>query len=308
VPYACVMAEACVAAAAGTDKRIVFFNHATGTGPNADVRAILDRAGIPYLSGMRPALAAIAHYVWVAKEATDAPRATPEQAVSWQRALRTTDETAQFAALKAAGVPMVEAVAVASAADAEREAQRLGFPVVLKGTAPNIPHKSELGLVKLGLKDAPAVAQAYNEIDAILSRALPNDAPRQIVVQRMAGAGLELIVGARSIPGFGSAIIVGLGGMLVEVIKDVSLRLAPVDRATVLEMLRETKAGTLLAGFRGKGPYDAEAAADAIAALSRVAAATSETVAAIEINPLIVLERGAVGVDVLIQPANPETP
>jgi acetate---CoA ligase (ADP-forming) len=124
----------------------------------------------------------------------------------------------------------------------------------------------------------------------------------------MAGAGLELIVGARAVPGFGSAIVVGLGGMLVEVIKDVSLRLAPVDRATALAMLRETKAGTLLAGFRGKGPYDAEAAADAIAALSRVAAATSDTVAAIEINPLIVLERGAVGVDVLIQPANPETP
>jgi acetate---CoA ligase (ADP-forming) len=307
VPYACVMAEACVAAAARTDKRIVFFNHATGTGPNADVRAILDRAGIPYLSGMRPALAAIAHYNSIGPEATEPPRASPGQAAAWRSALQATDEAAQFAALKAAGVPMIQAVAVASAADAEREAKRLGFPVVLKGTAPNIPHKSDLGLVKLGLKDPNAVTQAYNEVDAILARTLPKGAPRQIVVQRMAGAGLELIVGARSVPGFGSAIVVGLGGMLVEVIKDVSLRLAPVDRATALAMLRETKAGTLLAGFRSKGPYDAEAAADAISALSRVAAATSDTVAAIEINPLIVLETGAVGVDVLIQPANPET-
>jgi acyl-CoA synthetase (NDP forming) len=307
VPYACIMAEACVAAAARTNKRIVFFNHATGTGPNADVRAILDRAGIPYLSGMRAALAAIAHYNNLGPEAAEPPKASAEQAASWRQALHATDETAQFAALKAAGLPMVEAVAVASAADAEREAKRLGFPVVLKGTAPNIPHKSDLGLVKLGLKDAGAVASAFKEIEGGLARALPHGAPRQVIMQRMAGAGLELIVGARSVPGFGSAIVVGLGGMLVEVIKDVSLRLAPVDRSTALEMLRETKAGTLLAGFRGKGPYDADAAADAIAAVSRIAAATSDTVTAIEINPLIVLEKGAVGVDVLIQPANPET-
>jgi acyl-CoA synthetase (NDP forming) len=306
VPYACIMAEACVAAAQRTDKRIVFFNHATGTGPNGDVRAILDRAGIPYLSGMRAAMAAIARYARLAAPVA-APAKTAPLDASLRQSLKASDETAQFAALRAAGVPMIEAVAIASAAQAEIEAARLGFPVALKGTSPGIPHKSDLGLVRLALCDAPAVAQAFKDVDAILSRTLPREAPRQIVVQRMAGAGLELIVGARSVPGFGSAIVVGLGGMLVEVIKDVSLRLAPVDKAAALEMLRETKAGTLLAGFRGKGPYDADAAADAIAALSRVAAATADTVAAIEINPLIVLERGAVGVDVLIQPASPET-
>jgi hypothetical protein len=121
----------------------------------------------------------------------------------------------------------------------------------------------------------------------------------------MARPGIELILGIRNEPGFGSFVLVGVGGLLVEVMKEVSLRAGPIDLDEARAMLRETAAGTLLAGARGRGPYDSKAASAAIVALSRLGAATVGRLASIEINPLIVHETGATGVDLLIEPENP---
>ena len=128
-----------------------------------------------------------------------------------------------------------------------------------------------------------------------------------IVVQPMAGPGVELIVGVKNDPRFGSAIAVGLGGTFVEILREARVEMGPVTAEEARAMLDATRAGTILRGVRGKGPYDIDAAAEAIAALSRFGAATRDTLAAVEINPLIVLEkgRGAVGVDVLLEPAKP---
>jgi len=155
--------------------------------------------------------------------------------------------------------------------------------------------------VRLGLRDADAVRAAYGEIDA----ALGASATREIVVQPMLGEGVELIVAARSEPGFGTVVVVGLGGILVEFIKSVSVRLGPVDSAQARAMLEECRASEMLAGLRGKGPYDIAAAAAAIAALSRFAAAAGPYIGALEINPLIIGAKGAVGVDVLLTPPAP---
>jgi hypothetical protein len=135
----------------------------------------------------------------------------------------------------------------------------------------------------------------------------------EIIVQPMVEEGVQLLIGARNDPRFGSIVVVGLGGTLVEVMKETSLRIGPVDAATAAEMLEETKAATLIAGTRGKGPFDKDAAIRAIIALSRFAHATSESIAAIEINPLIVrkIGQGALGVDLLLEPfetGNASTP
>ena len=293
VPYACIMAEACLEAQ--TDKRLVFFNNTAGTGVNAEVRAILDRGRIPYLSGMRPALAAIARLI---DTATPPPPAIEVPAVS----PLPTEETGCFAALREAGVPMVAAEAVATEADAVAVATRFGFPVVLKGVAPHLPHKTELGLVRLGLSDATAVARAFAELHAILRAHAKEGVAGSVVVQAMAPPGVELILGATNQRGFGSFILAGPGGVLVEINAQASVRLGPVDPDTAHAMLRETAAGKLLAGVRGRPACDIDAAARAIAAFSRLAAAHADTYAALEINPLIVTQDGAIGVDLLLEP------
>ncbi|MEJ1978252.1 MAG: acetate--CoA ligase family protein [Acetobacteraceae bacterium] len=295
VPYACIMAEAC--AEVQTDKRLVFFNNTSGTGTNAEVRAILDAAGIPYLSGMRPALAAIGNLLTLPAEP-----AAPVEPVMLDAQAFPEDEPARFAALAAAGVPMIAAVPVEDAAAAVAAADRLGYPVVLKGIAPHLPHKSDLGLVRLGLSTAADVEAAHAAVHAILQAHAQPGAPGSVIVQAMAGEGIELILGIRNEPGFGSFILVGLGGVLVEVSRQVSVRLGPVDEATARAMLEETVAAKLLAGVRGKGPYDIAAAAAAIAAFSRFGAAQAARFASIEINPLIVVKDGAVGVDLLAEP------
>jgi acetate---CoA ligase (ADP-forming) len=139
-------------------------------------------------------------------------------------------------------------------------------------------------------------------VAAILDKRVADPGKREIYVQAMTEPGVELILGIRNEPGFGSFVIAGAGGVFVELIDQASIRLGPVDEKEALVMLQETPAEKLLAGFRGKGPYDPSAVARAIAALSRLGAATVGKFASIEINPLIVNENGAVGVDVLIEP------
>jgi hypothetical protein len=196
---------------------------------------------------------------------------------------------------------MVDCRLVKTEEAAVDEAGRLGYPVSLKAGGPKIAHKSELGLIRLGLADAGAVRLAFRDLSAQLRRLPDRDA--QTVLQPMVGPGVELIAGVRNDPAFGPVVVTGLGGVHVEVFGEVSVRLGPVDRATALEMFSETRAGVLLRGVRGRGPYDAEAAAEAVAALSRFAAAAQGVLAAVEVNPLVVLEkgRGAVGVDALLE-------
>jgi acyl-CoA synthetase (NDP forming) len=305
VPYACTMAEVCVSAAAKADQRLIFFNNSSGTGPNGEVRSILQGAGIPYLSGMRTALAAIGY----------AQRETPRPPVAevntrpaqWIERVASGSDTTRFRMLAEAGLPMAECAPVASSAEAVSIGQRLGYPLVLKGSAPYLAHKSDLGLVRIGLKTPAEVEAAYNDIAAALARRGGDQAPAEIYLLRMAQPGIELILGIRNEPGFGSFIVVGVGGIFVEVINKAALRLGPVTAGEARNMLLETPAGKLLGGVRGHSPYDIAAAADAIVALSRLGAATLGALASIEINPLIVHERGATGVDVLIESAdNPQ--
>ncbi|WP_170149554.1 acetate--CoA ligase family protein [Rhodoplanes roseus] len=291
VAYAKVMAEACRRVAA-QKKRMFFLNNTSGSGVNAEVRAILDEARIPYLSGLRPGLAAVRNARLLGKataigEAVPTPPNIPD------------DEPGRFAVLTEFGVPMAQSRAVGSDDEAVAAATSLGFPVVMKGTAAHLPHKTELGLVRLGLADEAAVRTAYAELSARLAEHSRENSPGEVVVQETAPGGVELILGLRNEGAFGSFVVVAPGGILVDLGGRASIRMAPVDAETARAMLDETAAGTLLGGVRGRPPSDIQAAVDAIVAFSQLGAACRERFAAIEINPLIVGREGAMGVDVL---------
>lgn len=292
------MAKLCIEAAPHHDKKIVFLNNTAPGDVNRSVRDKLDPHGIPYLLGMRPSLAALAHWLKLSIPTGD-ERTKPLPLPP----LSNLGELERMALVAESGLPFVPSTAARDADEAVRIAERMGFPVVLKGIASNLPHKTEHGLVKLALHDPAAVRAAYAQLSAMLQR-LAKAGDGEVIVQPMIEEGVQLLLGARNDPQFGSITVVGLGGTLVEVMNETSLRIGPIDAATAADMLSETKAAALIAGTRGKGPFDKEAAIRAIVALSRFAHAAFESIAAVEINPLIVRKvgQGALGVDLLLEP------
>ena len=179
-----------------------------------------------------------------------------------------------------------------------------GGPVALKIVSRDIAHKTEIGGVVLDVASGSAAAQAYEAIVAAAARHAPQARIDGVALAPMARGGVELIVGARQDPVFGPVVLVGLGGIHVEVLRDVALRVGAVDLAEARRMLAELKGHALLAGARGRPPADLDAAAQAIAALSVYAAANAGRFESIEINPLLVrpVGQGAVALDALIVP------
>ncbi|HEX2386485.1 MAG TPA: acetate--CoA ligase family protein, partial [Candidatus Binatia bacterium] len=172
------------------------------------------------------------------------------------------------------------------------KAKQLGFPIALKLVAPEIVHKTESGAVVLGLKSASEVEAAGKDLLAKASQA-------HLLLQEMI-QGTEVLVGARSDPQYGPFLMVGLGGIFVEVLKDVALRLLPVSEAEAVEMLKELRGYKILTGVRGQPPRDLKALARAMAGVSELFAVQREHLSDFEINPLMVRPegQGAVAVDV----------
>jgi acyl-CoA synthetase (NDP forming) len=300
------MTSVCTQVAASTHKRIVFLNNTSGGGVNREIESKLARSGIPFLLGLTPALNAIAkwtRYRGPLCENRDADLEHPDEFCNWLAEARRTSEPERFRLVSELGVNMVECNVVSSALEAVETAERVGYPVVMKGIATDIFHKTEKGLVHMGLADAQMVAEAYAQLAGQLETVAGPNQSRAVVVQPLVKSGVELLIGVRNDADFGSLTVVGIGGTLVEVIRESSARIGPVNRQTAREMLEETRAGSLLAGFRGKGPYDIEAAIEAIVALSRFGAAAGKVLSSIEINPLLVLEqgRGVIGIDLAME-------
>jgi len=174
----------------------------------------------------------------------------------------------------------------------------------MKIVSRDIAHKTEIGGVVLDVATASDAADVYDRIVHAVTAQAPGARIDGVTVAPMARDGVELIVGARHDPVFGPVILVGLGGIFVEVLRDVALRVGAVDAAEARRMLGELKGFPLLAGARGRPAADLEAAARAIAALSVYALANTGRFESIEINPLLVREagRGAVALDALIVP------
>jgi acetyl-CoA synthetase (ADP-forming) len=171
------------------------------------------------------------------------------------------------------------------------------YPVVLKVLSDEIVHKSDRGCVKLNIKDDESLRRAYAEIISNAGKAKVDG----VAVQRMAKPGLELIVGGRRDEQFGPVILFGLGGIFVEVFKDVSLRVCPLDKNDALEMIEEMRAYPLLRGVRGTKPVDIEAIANLLQRASKLLY-ENEQVKEMDINPVIAYEDGYCAVDVRVLP------
>lgn len=190
------------------------------------------------------------------------------------------------------GVPVPEGI-LTDAAGAPAAAEALGFPVVLKAVSFSLAHKTEAGAVRLDLRDASAVQLAAKEL-ALIS-------PRLLVERMVTGAVAELLVGVRADPRFGLALTIGAGGTLVELLADTATVLLPASRGALMSALESLRVHRLLAGYRGRPPADIPAALDAIAAVAAYALAEADNLLELDINPLLVLEKGVYAADALIR-------
>lgn len=256
---------------------------------------------IPVFRSMERCFAAIAAWHAQAGRSHDAaPRLAPAGAAAEARRLLAAaegnlTESEAKRVLAAYGVPVVKERLAQDADEAVAAARALGYPVVLKADSPTILHKTELGVVKLALGDEAAVRRAYAEIEA----ASRGHALRGVLVQPML-AGVEVIVGARVDPVVGPVVLVGSGGVLVELMQDSVAALAPVSVAEAKSMLARLKGAKLLTGFRGSAPVNLDALADAIARVSELAADLAGEIEELDVNPLRCAPRQVAAVDALI--------
>ncbi len=210
----------------------------------------------------------------------------------------TLSEAASKARLRAHGVPLADERIVRSAADAGDAADAIGYPVVAKLNGDRIAHKTERGLVRLGLADRAAVERAAADL---LAAARPEDGEVSVLVAPMVRGNRELIAGLVRDPQFGMCVMLGVGGVLAEALADVVFRLVPIARVDALEMIEGLATQKLLGPFRGEQGVDRDALADVLLGLSALAEA-DPSVVSVDLNPLIVQPDGrAVAVDALVE-------
>jgi acetyl-CoA synthetase (ADP-forming) len=211
---------------------------------------------------------------------------------------RTLSEAESKELLAAYGVPCVAERLVTDAPAAVAAAEELGLPVVAKLCGAAITHKSERGLVRLGLDSADAVSRAASDL---LAAARPEEGDVRVLVAPMVSGRRELIVGAHRDPQFGACVMVGVGGVLAEALADVSFRLAPITELDADEMLDDLEAQALLGEIRGDAPVDRAAVARVLLSLSRLMSERDD-VGSVDVNPLVVDRDGApVAVDALVE-------
>jgi acetate---CoA ligase (ADP-forming) subunit beta len=195
------------------------------------------------------------------------------------------------------GVPFPAEHVVATADAAVEAAGVLGFPVVVKLGGDAIAHKTERGLVRLGLGSADQVRDAAS---ALLAAATPEDGEVHLLVAPMLGATRELIAGLHDDPRFGMTVMLGVGGILAEAVADVSFRLVPIDRVDAEEMIDDLALQALLGPFRGEPAVDRAGVADVLLGLSR-AAGERPDIASADLNPLLIVDGRPVAVDALVE-------
>ncbi|WP_030915428.1 acetate--CoA ligase family protein [Streptosporangium amethystogenes] len=275
---------------------------------DADHRALCE-AGIPVFHSFRTAVRGIRAMAdfWALHRAyrspfADVPR-VPSPAAAAARghltAGSTLDEVAAKRFLGEYGIPVVPEVVAGSADEAVAAADRFGYPVVLKALADDLVHKSDLGLVHVGLGDPAQVREAYRRITA----GAPGLRLTGVVVQpQITDAVAEVILGVSHQPPFGPTITFGLGGVFTEVMRDVSFRVPPFSRSEALCMIGETRAMTVLGGVRGRPAGDLDALVDTVMRLQTLALELGDAVLELDVNPLLVRPRGSgvVAVDALV--------
>ncbi len=262
----------------------------------------LRASGVPVLEGTRSGVAALGHllaWAWRRDQVLAAAGAAApvdiERRHRWQQRLRSGPPLAGVESTELLADYGLQCPRTAAAADRESAlgaAERIGYPVVLKTDDPEISHKSDVGGVALGLSTPEALAAAYDEIAGRLG-------PR-VVVAETAPDGVELALGIVVDPLLGPVVVVGAGGVLVELIADRFVALAPIDEARAARLLAKLKVAPLLAGVRGRPAADATAVARAIVAISNIAVELGDALSAVDVNPLRCGPDRAIALDALL--------
>jgi acyl-CoA synthetase (NDP forming) len=210
---------------------------------------------------------------------------------------RTLSEVESKALLKAYGIACPKEGLATSAREAVEIATRIGFPVVAKAVSAALPHKSDAGGVLLGLQSAKAVRDAYTEITAKLGKRTALDG---VLIAEMVSDGLELVLGVNRDPEVGPVILFGTGGVDLELTRDVALAPPPLDEAAAEALIARTRAGKLVAGYRGRPALDRKALVKALLGLSQLVMDAGERIDSIDINPFLLRRRGGVALDGLV--------
>ncbi len=273
----------------------------TGKHSTLEAEQALNRAGVPvftYPDQVGPALKGL----WDHKEYLDSPKfeqikvegvdknkmAAALKLVGERKAV---GEYESRIMLEAYGIPNVPGDLATNADEAVEIAKICGYPVVLKIVAEGLLHKSDAGGIKLNIKSDDELRVAFDNLIAHIAKVEPNAEIKGAMIEKMATKGQEVIVGMRRDATFGPMMMFGMGGTMVELLKDIAFKIVPLSREDILAMINETIAGRLLKGFRGSKPADLEAVVDVIARLSQLAIDNPE-ISEIEINPLIVYPEG----------------
>lgn len=217
-----------------------------------------------------------------------------DQALQQGRTLLTETESKQI--LQDLGIATTMGRLATSEDEAVQAASSLGFPVVLKISSPDVPHKSDIGGVQLHLQDAEAVRQAYQTIIQNAADKAPTASIEGVAVQPMARPGVEIIIGMSKDATFGPVLMFGLGGVLVEILKDVAFRIVPLSRRDAKEMIHDIKGFPMLEGYRGAPPANLEALTRILLTLSDFVDHTP-AIKEIDLNPVYAYDDGALAVD-----------
>ncbi|HET9967970.1 MAG TPA: acetate--CoA ligase family protein [Streptosporangiaceae bacterium] len=262
-------------------------------------RGLLTRHGLTMLSGLDLGMTALGHMLRWTENRGRVRAAVPRPVARSSGTNEAWSEEAARRLLTASGVPVVPGGLAGSADEAVEIARQVGLPVALKVCSARITHKSDIGGVALGLGSEAEVRAAYEKVRAA-GDAVPDAQVEGVLVTPMRSGGTELLAGVTVDPAFGPVLAVGLGGIWVELLRDTSLRLLPVDAAEVKRMLGELRGLPLLQGARGTRPANLDAVAEAIAGLGHTALALNGSLRALEVNPLWVHGDQVEALDVLV--------
>ena len=296
--YSRACANACLDAASTTTKPVTLITNHSGTDHHELAWDFTHNHGVPVLDGSVPGLKAVSHAFWRRKwrrRPVEPPMSLDrERMLHWKDRLRDADEATGLALLDDYGIATPRHAIVDSEEGARKAAGEIGFPVVLKTAMPGIIHKSDVAGVVTGLVDDAGLIRAWRTMARTLGR--------RCMVAAMAGDGIEAMVGLTRDPQFGPVVLAGAGGVLVELLDDVTAYRPPVSRQEVEETLAGLKFTRLLNGWRGHAAVGSGALVDAVMKVSTMALELGSQLDALDINPLLVTDRGTVALDVLVVP------
>ncbi|HYP42674.1 MAG TPA: acetate--CoA ligase family protein, partial [Candidatus Nitrosocosmicus sp.] len=273
-----------------------------GLAEGVENKSILSEGGVPHFMYAEPAIRTLDSMYQFGKWLDSKKESIPSFSVDKEKVKNVLSnvynqgrtnllEDEGYAVLQAYGFPVPKSTLANNEDDAVKAATEIGFPVVMKITSKDIIHKSESGGVKVGLKNSEEVKNAYNTILSNVKNYNPNAKIEGVLVQEMVTNSKELILGAKQDKLFGPLLMFGLGGIYVEILKDVSFRLAPISESEAREMIESIKTISLLKGVRGEKSSDIASVVDCLLRLSQLIVDFPE-IEEFDINPLLVLEEG----------------